>query len=473
MRRCYFPLSLLVLTACTVGSDYTGPPQPAAATISPGAFVRAADPSLTRARALDHWWLALEDATLTALIEDALTDNPDLDMLKARVRQAQAVQRGTGGRQLRAGTSVSYVHADLPGTDVSPPTLPVQPGGRPLDLLSAGFTASWEPDLFGEAKRRREQASAALGGSEAALADGQVALTTRVADAYLALREAQARGAVARTLSDLNRRSVALIRVRIAGGAATQSDLASAQIELDSSEATAAAFRLEFAPLLDQLSALTGREPGALDAILSRDAPIPLPPAEVPIGDPGALIAYRPDVRRAERELAARTAGVAIQRVALFPTVRFLGLLGFSANASAGREGTSGITSILLPRLDWSFLNIGRTRALIAQADAQREEAAAGYRAAVLGALQDANESLHRFGGMRQQVDACRRAEMLAAKIAQLQRVRQMGGSGDALAVVKAERQHLQAVDQTVEARVLLTRSFVAVQKALGLGWRH
>lgn len=469
-------LFFAVPAACTVGPDYKGPPVSAVTATERGTFVRATDPALSDALVVKHWWESLRDPILSGLIRDALAQNPEVDVALARVRQAQAMVRARSASNLpNGGLNASYVHADLPGVELGPsaplPDAAAQTGAEPLDFFSAGFAASWELDLFGSNRRTDEQGRAELGSSRAALADAQVALSARVAEAYVAFREAQLRAALLRAQKEVHDRVLALMHVRLAGGSASEVDLVRVQADVNEAAAQAAAIESDGVVQRDQLAVLTGREPGALDALLAGGAPVPLPPASVSIGDPAALIANRPDVRRAERALAARTAGVGVERAKLFPTVRFFGLLGIGGNSSGHGPDIGDVATILAPRLDWSFLNVRRTRALVARAQAQRDEAEATYRASVLGALQDAESSLQRFGSMRRQLAAAERGEALAVQAAQLAAYRRSAGSSDTIEQLDMELQRLKAAARTEYTRTQFTSSFIAVQKAFGLGW--
>ena len=200
---------------------------------------------------------------------------------------------------------------------------------------------------------------------------------------------------------------------------------------------------------------------------------IPLPPDTVAIGDPSSLLRRRPDIRAAERNLAASTARIGVAEAARFPKISFMGILGIGGTSLGDLTDLSNISKIAVPQLQWGLLDFGRTSAAIAQTRAGRDEAEAQYRRVVLGALQDAESSLSRFAKQRRTVAALADISRQAERSATLMRQRYERGvisRGDSL---EAERQRLLAEANLRSAVAALTASYVAVQKSLGLGWNE
>lgn len=479
MRQTLPLLSLAMLAGCTVGPDYKGPPAVASDAVGRGTFVRAGDPALTRTPGVARWWETLGDPTLTALVDDALAHSPTIDAAQARIRAAEAqlrAQRAAGLPSVSA--SATYLHAQLP--DVSLGGGSGNGGGSSggqaqslssLDFFTLGGTASWEPDLFGSARRGTEQARATVGQRFADLADAQVSLSAQVAQAYVALRDVQARARLNARSTALQRQALALQRQRLAAGTASQLQVDRLQQQLESTDAQNIPLAAQIDEYKGQLAILTGRTPGALDATLATDVPVPLPPREVPIGDPAALIAHRPDVRAAERALAASNAQIGINVAKTLPAVKFLGLFGLGGTSIADVVDPGKFTALLTPMLSWNVLDFGRARAGVRQAEAQRDAADAQYRETVLEALQDAETSLSRFGNIRLQLAQLARAEASATRAARLNDLRVQAGTSTLIDQLDIERQRLSAVIAVAQGTAQLTGSYIAVQKALGLGW--
>lgn len=470
-------LAPALLAACTVGPDYHGPPATAGDAVRRGNFVRATDPSLRPAPGLARWWETLGDATLTALVDDALAHSPSIDQAQARIREARAkLGSERAGRLPTVSASATYLRADLPGVDLGGGDGDAEGQGSgngrtALNFYNLGGTASWEPDLFGGTRRSVEGARATLGQRFADLADAQVSLSAQVAQTYVTLRDTQERARLNARSSELQRRQLALVQQRYEAGAASSLDVERVRNQLESTDAQTIPLRAQIDEALDQLAVLTGRTPGALDATLSPAVAVPLPPAQVPIGDPAALIAHRPDIRAAERALAAGNAQIGVNVARRFPSLSFMGIFGLGGTSVGDTLDPDKLTSLLVPMLSWSFLDFGRNRAAVEQSEAQRDLAAAQYRQAVLDALQDAETSLSRFGNTRLQLAQLLRAERSAERSARLNDQRVAAGTSNVVDQLDIERQRLSAAISVAQAKAQLTNNYIAVQKSLGLGW--
>lgn len=475
MKRSSLLLALL-LGACTVGPDYAGPPATAADAVARGRFARA--PADTNpAPGLARWWEGLDDAQLTALVDDALRYSPTINQAAARIREAEAqLRQQRRGRLPSVSANATVIDARLPGVGLGQQSAGGQGSGGQggstgLDFYNLGLNASWELDLFGGGRRGVEQSRATAAARVADLADAQVSLSAQVADAYVTLRDVQQRIRLNAAATDLQRRQLALSRQREAQGTASRLDLERLRSQLEQTEAEAIPLAAQADEALDQLSVFTGRTPGSLDAALAAPAPVPLPPRQVAVGDPAALIARRPDVRAAERQLAAATAGVGVSKAKELPGIRFLGLLGLGGTSPGDVLDLGNLTTLAAPSLSWSFLDFGRARAATRVSEAQRDAADAAYRQAVLEALGEAETALSRFGNTRAQLGQLARVEATATRAAALNRQRVAAGTTTLIDQLDVERQQLSARIAVAQARGQLTRSYVAVAKALGLGW--
>lgn len=469
-------LAAALLAGCTVGPDYRGPPAVLPAGGQP--FVRATDPALVAAPGVARWWETLGDPLLTALVDQALALSPGLDAAQARIRQAEAQLRARRAGQLPSvSASATYLHARIPGSSIG--TLDTtdgnaaagRGGGSTLDFYNLGGTASWEPDLFGGGRRATEQARATVEQRFADVADAQVSLSARVAQAYVDLRDVQQRIRLTAASTRLQRQALALARQRFAAGTASALDVERLEGELTETDAQNLPLAAQADALRNQLAILTGRPPGALDAVLAADAPVPLPPASVAIGDPATLIRHRPDVRSAERALAAGTAAIGVDKAKLFPSISFTGILGLGGTGLGDVVDPGAFTALLVPTLNWSVLDFGRNLAAVRQSEARRDEAAATYRQTVLEALEDAETSLSRFGNVRLQLLQLTRTEGSASRSAALNARRVAAGTSSLIDQLDVQRRALTAEVALSQARAQLTDSYIAVQKALGLGW--
>ena len=488
MRRAAPLLALLLGTAaCTVGPDYKGAPDVASAAGARGTFVRAGDPALTAGPGLARWWEGLGDPLLNALVDEAIAGSPSIEAAQARIREARAkLDQGRADLFPSVAASAMYVYAQLPGTglgsltggdssegDGSGSGSGGAGGNSALNFYNVGANVSWEPDLFGGKRRGVEAARATVEHRYADLADAQVSLSAQVAQSYVNLRDVEERSRLNARSSQLQHRALDLTRQRFAAGAASKLEVERLQTQLASTDAQAIPLDAQVALYKDALAVLTGRAPGELDARLAAPAPVPLPPAQVPIGDPGTLIARRPDIRSAERALAAGTAQIGVKKAQALPGIKFSGILGMGGTNPGDVVDPGNFSLLLMPQLSWSFLDFGRNAAAIREAKAQRDAAEAQYRQAVLEALQDAEDSLARFGATRRQLAQLLAAEQGAARAAALNRQRYEAGTSSLIDQLDIERQDLQAAIAAAQARAQLTIDFIAVNKALGLGWRE
>lgn len=469
----YLPLlAAALLGGCTLGPNYAGPPaSPSEAPLRPG-FARAGEATPADRPALAPWWTTLRDPILDGLEERALAGSPNVAVARARLRQARAALRLERANSLpNASASATYLHATLPGVNIAGAEDGSAGGSESLDFYNVGFDASWEVDLFGGRRRTVEAARAQLGAAEANVADAQVSLTAEVAQTYVSLRDAEVRLALSRRSAELQAQTVALTRQRVAGGTASALDLERLSGQLETTQAQLIPLEAELAQYRNALAVLAGEQPGALDQLLAVPAPLPLAPASVPVGDPAALLQRRPDIRAAERQLAQRTAQVGQARAARFPRLNFLGLIGIGGTSPGDVLDPDNLTALAAPMLQWSFLDFGRGAARVRQAEGVRDEAEANYRAAVLAGLRDAEDALARFGARRRTVASAVRSKASADRAAALMQQRYRAGTATLIDALDAERQRVSAEQSLAAATASLTGDYVALQKALGLGW--
>lgn len=456
-----------LLAGCTtVGPDFAGAPDAAPQAKARSGFLRA--PEAPAQAPAARWWESLGDAVLNQLVEDGLAGAPSLAAANARVAQSRASLAASKTAVLpQLNTSVVAPYINVPGNLVG------NGGGRDeISAYNLGFDAAWEIDLFGGTRRKIEAATARAEATEAGAADARVTLSAEIARAYVGLRARQAMQALQQRQVEIDRAQVGLARERLNAGTAPAQPLNAAEAQAFASEADLAKTSAEVAVLMDQLAVLTGREPGALDATLGMATAIPLPPAQVSIGAPADLLRNRPDIRMAERQLAAANADIGAKIADKFPKISFLGLLGLGGQNIGDVFDPGNIVGIALPQIKWSLFDGGRANRQVDVAKGAYAEAEAKYRQSVLGALQDAESSLARFGAQRIAFARAVDAQQRAHNTVQLQGKRLAAGTASRVDKLNAERQSVQAQMAATSARAELTTSFVAVEKALGLGWQ-
>lgn len=463
--------AMLLLTGCTtVGPDYKGAPAIAAEALQQSRFKRD-DPSADAvAPVAAQWWRALGDATLDALVEQALTQSPTLQAAEARLRSARAAfnAQEANGRPTGSASALGAGVWQGPGTDHE----------SSLHLYSVGFDATWEVDLFGGTRRAVESASAQAQAVQADLADAQVSLTAEVASTYVGLRAQQGRQALLRDTATFDAQALALVLQRRDQGVATVDDVEQRAQQAEATQSSLADVAAEIAASLDRLALLTGQAPGALDEQLAAVMPttsalpvLPRAPDRVAIGDPASLLQRRPDIRAAERRLAGRNAQIGQEKAKYFPKLSLLGNIGVAGTDPGKLLRTDKLALAAVPYLSWNFLDFGRTAAAVRDAEAGRDEAVANYKAAVLGALQDANTSLARFGRQRQSVQHLLAQQGSTERTLELTRQRRQAGAASQIDLLDAQRRDTEARLKALDGESALLKDFVALQKSLGLGW--
>ena len=467
---------LALLSACTVGQDYAGPPSIPGPPSAEGRFVRADSSSFDNAApALAPWWEALDDPLLVQLEQQALFASPDISAAEARLRQARAVLREQRADDLpNVSASAAYLHARLPGIELDDMQASEGEGtgATATDFFNLGFVASWEADLFGGRRRALEAAAASVDRAEASLADAQVVLSAAVAQTYIRLREVQQRIDSSRRDADLQRQQLELVRQQFERGTVSQIAVERRQFQIDDFVAQSLPLEAEAEALANALAVLTGQAPGMLDPVLVQPAAIPMPPGKVSIGDPVSLIRRRPDIRMAERLLAEQTARIGVAEAARFPRLNFLGILGIGGTDLGSLGNLDDFTAIAAPVLQWNLFDFGRIEAQLEQSRGARDEALAQYRSTVLAALQDAEDALSRFRYRRQVVAGLARATQSSDRTYDLTEQRYEQGTTTKLDLLEAERTQIVAQQSLASAKAALTEDFVAIQKALGLGWQ-
>jgi len=308
-----------------------------------------------------------------------------------------------------------------------------------------------------------------------------IALSPAALTAY-----ASANAALAKTLDLKTRERIALAeeavarrekmleleRQRLEHGVVAQPDVERAESALAGAQQQVAPLKAEADGFLNALAILAGEFPGAIDDLVTGDAPPPLPPASVAVGDPAALIARRPDIRAAERDLAATSARIGVAKAAGLPRLSFLGILGIGGTKVSDLTHLDDFTAIGAPMLQWNFLDFGRNKAQVGQAEAREDVAEAQYRKTVLGALREVEDALSTFRYRREAVAQLARAEANAARIEAHASQRYDAGAGSLIELLDAQLAHNAASQDLAAARASLTLDFVALQKALGLGWQ-
>jgi len=449
--------SALALAACATGPDYA-PPQTASAAAGP--FIAAKGPAIQPlAPVQGNWWRLYNDPVLDGLIADALAHNTDVRAAVARLAKARAALKEVKVDRLpQGGVSAGATRGRDPG----------QPDAS--TGFDAGLSVSYEVDLFGRVSRGVEAARGEVGAAEADADAVRVAIVAETARAYADAANAAERLAVAGHIVALLDDSLQLTNRRVEIGLTSRLDTARIATLRNQRQAEIPAIAAERDNALFRLATLTGRAPaelpqqaGARNTSLSLDRPIP-------VGDGAELLARRPDVRAAERRLAASTARIGVATAELYPTISLGGSLGSSA-ASLGNLFSNPIGFLLGPLISWSFSDHARARARVVGAEAGAQEALADFDGTVLRSLQETETALSAYANSLQRLEALKAARDEAEVAAKIVRAQQREGQVDSLALLDAERTFAESQADVAEMNGQVSAAQIDLFRALGGGW--
>jgi multidrug efflux system outer membrane protein len=475
MKRRAMTLLAALLAGCTVGPNYKHSDTP----VPPSFAEPHTNAGLSDAE-LSTWWTAFGDPKLDELVNRAIAENLDVESAATRIREARAQERVAGAAVLpEVSANSSVMHQRI--SEHAIPVPPTSGGGgngtgfglpgSEFTTFRVGFDASWELDLFGKTRREIEAARARTGAATWNRRDAQVTSAAEVASAYLSLRALQQQIAVAQAEVQRQQRSLHLVGARVRGGLVTGQDLEQQNSEVATAQAAIPPLRAQSEAEIHRIGVLTGDSPESLIADLSSaGASLPSPP-DVPAGLPSDLLRRRPDVRAAERNLAAATADIGVATADLYPRFSLSGAPALVSTALGtllewGSRNFSGGAAV-----DWPIFNGGRTRATIDVRNAQQERALIAYRRTILTALQDVEDALTKIDNDRSQIGELDAALRAASRAEQIARTRYTGGLVTYSEVLQAQATRISLENRVVETKGAEARDTVALYKALGGGW--
>jgi multidrug efflux system outer membrane protein len=452
-------LAAFFLASCAVGPNYKAPP------IAP-AVVQNAQSALYVAQSPEAlWWQEFGDAELDGLVGRALAANLDLRSAYDRVRAARAVfveRKFDYAPHVQLDAAYSHFDEQQPGF-----------GAARINAQSdsLGFDAAWEIDLFGHVRRSVEAARADLGAERENYQDAQVTVAAEVARNYFELRGTQKRLAVARENLGTEHQTLELTQLLDETGRGSELDVQRSRARLKATEATIPPLEAAEKQAAYRLAVLLGQRPGALDQEL-QPAAVATYAKALPIGDTTELLRRRPDVRAAERQLAAATARVGVATADLFPRVNVTGFVGFLSGDVGRLFSTTSDNNArawsIAPTVSWAAFDMGSVRARLRASEAQSDAAAANYEKVVLTALEDTENSFVAYSSQQTQLKSLTEQAQASRRAAELADTQYREGVADFLVLLDAQRTQLDAEDSVAQAETAVNVSVVAIYKALG-----
>jgi len=471
--------SALTLTvSCAVGPEYIRPEAP-----DMKAWIEKEDPAInTLPSDLSRWWTVFNDPVLNALIENAYGMNLSLQVAGIRIFEARAQLGIVVGNLYPQSQSARAGYSYLSGGETSANTTPT------VDLSYAevdiGFDVAWELDLWGKFRGAVQSGMRNLDASVASYDDVLVTLTAEVARIYTVIRTLETRLTIAGENVKMQERSLRIAEAQFRGGAVTELDVVQAKALLTNTQALVPRLDTGLRQAKNALAVLLGVVPDRVEAMLGERRPIPDAPGEVMAGIPADLLRRRPDIRFAERQLAAQSALIGVAKADLYPHLSLLGSIGLrSSNAAltaAGFPGGSSLGNVfdsgsieffVGPALSWNLLNYGRIKNQVRVQDARFQQLAVNYRNTVIRAAQETEDAMIAFlrsqeeaGYLAESVDAAKRSVTLSL-------LQYQEGLTDYQRVLDSQRFLAQQQDNLTATRGSIVANLVSMYKALGGGW--
>ena len=461
--RFYTIVAIAVFMGCaSVGPDYVKPDTPL-----PGSWHTPPEGGVVSGEAdpekLAKWWTVFNDPDLVRLVKRAAVGNLDLKQAKARLREARA-------RRLIAEAD-QFPTLDATGTATRSRGSENTGSGKTRTLYSTGFDAGWEIDVFGGVRRSVEAAEADFMASQEDLCDVMVSLIAEVALNYVEVCTTQARLATAQMSIKNQEETYQLTQWRFNAGLNDELDVHQARSSLESTRSRIPTLRTALEEARNRLAVLVGAHPGELKKDLEKTRPVPVIPLEVAVGIPADILRQRPDVRKAEQELAAQTARIGVATADLYPKFTLSGNISFDATSTGNLLSSGSRSQSLGPRVTWRIFDAGAVRRNIEVQSAKQEQALAAYESTILNALEETENALVAYAEEQQRRDSLVEAVRAAQQALDLARSKYQAGLIDFVSLLDAQRSLLSFQDELSSSNGTVTSNLVRLYKALGGGW--
>ncbi len=456
-------LILIFLTGCAVGPNYKTPEVALSSSYNQPHEKEEID-----AEELKNWWTTFNDPLLEVLVHEALSQNLDLKIAIEKINEVRSLYQ--------IETAELYPKIDLTAeqrrTRISQNLFDSSFLGPPIQsLYKVGFDASWEVDIFGKRRRAKEGAFYEYEAEVNSARDVYITLLSEIGATYIEIRGNQHKIALSKRDIYIQKELLALAQARYVAGIDSEISPQDVQVNLEESQALLPTLETSFQQSVHRLAVLLGKPPESLHGDFEEQRAIPISNAPIPVGLPSDLLRRRPDIRQAERLLAAATANVGEAIADLFPRFSLIGSFGFESDSKNNWIKASSRTWSLGPNIDWPIIYFGRIRANIRAQNAKQEQVLLSYEQTILTSLEDVENSLvayykeeeraHRY---EKQVEATRRKY-------ELTRDKYLSGLVDFSALLDADSSLVFAENNLVNSKESLSTNLVALYKSLGGDW--
>ncbi len=458
-----YAFAAVISAGCTVGPDYKQPNEEEL-TLSLDTSTQVVVSEDADAAAIVSWWQNFNDPVMTELITATLESNNSLQQAKARVTQARAV--------LGMEQSFNYPTLDLNGsysrTNYSVET---RGNGGTYDIHAAGFDAGWELDIFGGRRRAVEAAQADLQTVEADLADVWVTLAAETALTYTNLRTSQQQLQVAYDNLKAQSETLQLLKSRMDAGLSDGLAVKQAEYNMETTRSTIPELISAVESASNKLAVLTGKMPGELSDLAAEEGTIPAVSSDMLVKIPADVLRNRPDIRSAERQLAAQNARIGQVTSDLYPKFRLNGSIGYEAFRLDNMFDAGNDYYSIGPSIGWNIFDGNYIKNQIEVQDAIYQQYESLYRETVLNAVAEVKDSLVAWKQQQDKLDALQSAEAAAAEAVKLAEGLYADGLTNFNNVLDAQRSLLSLQSQKVSSQGAISTSLISLYKSLGGGW--
>ena len=411
------------------------------------------------------WWVQFNDATLNQLMQDAWARNNSLQIASSALDAARALyQNAQRDRLPHTELTASEIRRGLPQAQIP------EGSARINTQTQALFDSQWELDLFGRLRNQAAYAKAQAQWAEADLAAVRSSISAEVAAVYVQLRSAQLQLRIAAENRQTQGQTFDLTKAYAQVGRSDALDVARAEAQFQLTQANELQYNAQVNTHINRLAVLTGNPMPVLKEKLTAFQNLPHVPAQFDLGDSQALIAARPDVRKAEQKARAALANYNVQVADLYPSIQLTGGLGFVA-ADWNSLGSSPTESFYFgPRLRWGAFDFGRVQARIKAADAQSQMALRQLDETLLQALEEIDNAMVDFGQEELRRNGLQKALAASASAAKAAREKFTLGVGDLSTVLDVERSHLAVSAEYAQSEARLLLDLIRIYKSLGAG---
>jgi NodT family efflux transporter outer membrane factor (OMF) lipoprotein len=417
----------------------------------------------TTDQSLAQWWATLNDPLLTSLEERAVQGNLDLKKAQAVIRQVRAQRNYAQLGMLPTVTGSASANGGHTGSNSGPS------GTTQMSALS--IDASWEPDFFGKLRGAVNAYDADLGAAQESLRDVLVSLTAEVALNYVSARSYQAQLAVTEANLKSFEQTYEVTLAQYQSGLATELDAAQARMNVQSTRATLPSLESGLQSAINHIAVLLGERPGAVNAELAEVRPVPATTLEVAVGVPADLLRRRPDIRNAERQVAAQTARLGVTRADLYPTFTLSGSLGLSSAAISKLFTPDALLASIAGAVQHTIFDRRKIRENIRIQDAALEQNVTAYESTVLTAMEDVENALLAFVKEQARRQSLTEASAAAGQASKIANDLYASGLKDFLNVLDTQRSLLNLQNELAQSDATITADLIRLYKALGGGW--